>query len=37
MKSDIRIFKDFEILSRHAANIFVEQAAAIYHGNEVAF
>jgi 6-phosphogluconolactonase len=27
MKSDIRIFKDFEILSRHAANIFVEHAA----------
>ncbi len=26
MKPDIRIFKDFEILSRHAANIFVEQA-----------
>ena len=27
MKSDIRIFKDLEKLSRHAANIFVEQAA----------
>ena len=27
MKPDIRIFKDLEILSRHAANIFVEQAA----------
>ncbi len=27
MKSDIRIFNDFEKLSRHAANIFVEQAA----------
>ena len=26
MKSDIRIFKDLEKLSRHAANIFVEQA-----------
>jgi len=28
MKPDIRIFKDLEILSRHAANIFVEQAAS---------
>jgi len=28
MKSDIRIFKDLEKLSRHAANIFVEQAAS---------
>ena len=27
MKPDIRIFKDLEILSRHAANIFVEQTA----------
>jgi len=27
MKPDIRIFKDLEILSRHAANIFVDQAA----------
>ena len=27
MKTDIRIFKDSEILSRHAANIFVEQTA----------
>jgi 6-phosphogluconolactonase len=27
MKTDIRIFKDLEILSRHAANIFVEQAS----------
>src|SRR5258706_16354429 len=27
MKSDIRIFKDLEILSSHAANIFFEQAA----------
>src|SRR5258705_9603018 len=27
MKSDIRIFNDFEKLSRHAANIFIEQAA----------
>ena len=27
MKSDIRVFKDVENLSRHAANIFVEQAA----------
>jgi len=25
MKSDIRIFKDLEVLSRHAANIFVDQ------------
>jgi len=28
MKPDIRIFKDLEKLSRHAANIFVEQAAS---------
>ena len=28
MKPDIRIFKDLEMLSRHAANIFVEQAAS---------
>src|SRR5260221_1623483 len=27
MKSDIRIFNDLEKLSRHAANIFIEQAA----------
>ena len=27
MKPDIRIFKDLEILSRYAANIFIEQAA----------
>ena len=29
MKPDIRIFKDLEILSRHAANIFVEQAEKV--------
>jgi len=27
MKPELRIFKDLEILSRHAANIFVEQAS----------
>ena len=27
MKPDIRVFKDLEILSRHAANIFFEEAS----------